>query len=366
MKRVPIRTSIVAFVLAVASVVACSRKESPAPRPQSSAPALADDMTSGGPDSTRRPPADTAEISRLREDLRRNGPTREVFNRHLPALGARAILDVLEADSPSCHAQAHDLGRALMALRQDIGAALRECGTGCTSACMHGAVGEAFGGSDLDSIAARMNSFCETGVMRELYPLGNCAHGIGHALMFASHRDVDAALNVCARFDKKGMRYYCATGVYMEMFMGVPPPSPTKGTHEPCLAHPEVAAACYRYRASSLVTELGGLDALQKSCLSQTPALQRGCFHGIGAVLLGFAHTDPAVLSRYCSAGDRADRTLCVEGAIEKQADFDREVARSICAKQTGEIREFCDTAVKHGMYDLEKPSLTFYLSDPS
>jgi len=53
--------------------------------------------------------------------------------------------------------------------------------------------------------------------------------------------------------------------------------------------------------------------------------------------------------------------TLCVEGAMEKQADFNQGVARSICAKQTGEVREACDAAVANGMYNLDKPSLVFY-----
>jgi hypothetical protein len=323
---------------------------------------LADDMSGGSSRPASPTAADPEALGRFREDLARSGPTREVFDRHLPALGARAILDVLEVGNPACHGEAHELGRALMALRKDIGAALRECGTGCTSACMHGAVGEAFGGSDIETITAQMDAFCASGVMREIHPPGNCAHGIGHALMFAAHRDVDAALRGCLGFAKPGMRYYCATGVYMELLVQPKPPVYQAGSHEPCLSHPEVSAACYRYRARSLVAELGGPEALQRSCLAQKPPLREGCMHGLGSVLLGSITDDPGVLGRFCSLERPEDRTLCVEGAMEKQADFNQGVARSICAKQTGEVRRACDAAVANGMYNLDKPSLAFYV----
>lgn len=229
---------------------------------------------------------------------------------------------MLEQRNPSCHGEAHELGRALMALRKDIGAALVECGTGCTSACMHGAVGEAFGGSNVATITSKMNDFCFTSPMRELHPAGNCAHGIGHALMFASDRNVDAALNGCSRFAKPGMQHYCATGVFMELLMSTRAPALAAGSHEPCTSHPRFAAACYRYRTRSIVGEVGGIAALRAACLEQKEPLRRACSHGVGSVLVRPAMADPTLISRYCATDSAEDRTLCVEGAKEMRADF--------------------------------------------
>ena len=357
------RRGALAFVL-VALVNGCSKEGAPAARPSATPHPLADDMASGNARPASQVAPDHVALARFKEDLKQLGPTREVFARHLPALGARPLLDVLEVANPACHAEAHELGRALMALRKDIGVALRECGTGCTSACMHGAVGEAFGGSDIPTITAQMDAFCKTGVMRELHPAGNCAHGIGHALMFAANREVDTALKACLGFDQQGMRYYCATGVYMELLLNPKAPTYSRGSHEPCLAHPEVSSACYRYRARTLVTELGGVEALKKSCLAQKGALRQGCFHGLGSVLLASLTDDPSILGRYCSTEREVDRVLCVEGAMEKQADFNPGVARSICARQTGEIRRACEASVEHGMYNVSKPTMALYATE--
>jgi hypothetical protein len=148
----------------------------------------------------------------------------------------------------------------------------------------------------------------------------------------------------------------------MELLLSPQPPAFASGSHEPCLAHPELSAACYRYRARALVTELGGLDALRKSCLAQKGALRQGCFHGLGSVVLGSITEDTGLLGRYCATEREEDMTLCVEGAMEKQADFNPGVARSICAKQTGEIRRACDASVEHGMYNVEKKTMALYV----
>lgn len=289
------------------------------------------------------------------------GKTRLVFEKYLPTLGAGPMLDYLEEIYPSCHAQAHDLGRALYALRGDVGVALRECGTRCTSACMHGVVGEAFGNSDPASIAEKMNSFCDSGAMKEIHKPGNCAHGIGHALMFTTGDDVDAALNACLYFDQPGMRYYCATGIYMELLIPVRKGTPRTELHDPCDLHPEFAAACYRYRARTLLAVLETRDKLLEACLSLDEPMRRGCFHGLGSTLTQLLESEPHLLRQYCTNGSVEDQALCVEGAIEKFADFDKDAAIPVCNILEGELKKVCLDAVESGMYALDKPTMRFY-----
>jgi len=110
------------------------------------------------------------------------------------------MLDYLEQRYQTCHGSAHDMGKAVFAHSKDINKALRTCGNGCTNACMHGVVSEAFGGKELEEITSKMTGFCKEGEMSKLHKPGNCAHGIGHALMIKTYHDIDRSLSACEEF----------------------------------------------------------------------------------------------------------------------------------------------------------------------
>ena len=290
------------------------------------------------------------------------GNTRPVFEKYLPILGTAAILDYLEARFPKCHEQAHDLGRALFALREDIGGALRECGMRCTSACMHGVVGEAFGGSGLTKIASAMKDFCTTGAMAEIHKPGNCAHGIGHALMFSTGDEVNRALNACLYFDDPGMRYYCATGVFMELLLPERKGTPRAELHDPCDLYPDYAAACYRYRARTMLLDLGGdRERLVSACGSLERRQRLGCFQGLGNTLLKVSVKHPSLAKKFCTRGTADDQVMCIEGLIEKLADYDEAKAMKVCATLEGNLADVCVAAARGKMYQLGKKTMEFY-----
>lgn len=141
-----------------------------------------------------------------------NDETRPVFEKYLGILGTQAILDVLEHLHPACHEQAHPLGEAVFAHFKDINRALAECQTRCTSGCMREVVGEAFGDKSLEDVTGRMARFSREGKMAEIHKLGNCAHGIGHALMIITDNDLEMALSACASSQDPAMGYYCGIG----------------------------------------------------------------------------------------------------------------------------------------------------------
>jgi hypothetical protein len=313
--------------------------------------------------SSARTKVDQDVLARFDAAYRRAGSaTRPVFDMYLPILGTATLLDYLERRFPDCHSQGHDLGRALYALRKDVGIALREVGTRCSSAVMHGVIGEAFGTTDLGSIARTMNEFCAADAVAEIHRPGNCAHGIGHALMFTTGDDVDRSLNACLYFSVPGMRYYCATGVFMEYLVPKRKGMARPVLHDPCDLYPRYAAACYRYRAKTMLSELGGdRDRLLRECQSLQGSLRLGCFHGLGATLTGRLIGDPALLGRFCGRGDAKDRIMCIEGAIEKLADQDETKAMSACAMLEGGDKEVCTAAAKWKMYRLDKPSMPLY-----
>jgi hypothetical protein len=293
---------------------------------------------------------------------------REVFERYIDTLGAAAMLDYFELRNSRCHAEVHDLGKVIYARSVGLSAALASCGNRCTNACMHGAVGEAFGGSDFENITRKMTSFCSQGEMAHLHKLGNCSHAIGHALMIVSGHDIGKSLAGCSEFERPGMDYYCATGVFME-YRGwimsqiergedVDRPSP----HFPCDLHFQFPAACYRYMLDWIGAKTDGdTEDLIEVCVELSGRRRLGCFHGLGATYSRSVADSPALMPIVCRAGSSEDQIMCIEGVIEKLASFSEERAEIVCATLEGKNAEVCRAGASEKMYRLDKPSMRLY-----
>jgi hypothetical protein len=321
------------------------------------APPPPSDMTRQ-PAGKAAPAPDFALFTRFGNEYRQSSATpRPVFERYLPTLGAAAMLDFLEATYPQCHGQAHDLGKAIMAREQSLAVALEVCGNRCTSGCMHGAIAEAFGSEDLALLVQKMNGFCLSDEMKSYQP-GNCAHALGHAFMLITARSIPEALNACLYFDLEPMRFYCAGGVFMEAIDGSEAPRQWPSTLAPCDAHPQFPAACFRYRLPHLFAEFGGnLANVARLCQDLEPAQRRGCYHGLGALV----RTTPHRIAQTCGGGNAEEQTVCIEGAIEKLADFDDEASLTLCATLPAGMADACREATRGGMYRLDKPTNRLY-----
>lgn len=322
-------------------------------------PASTPDMATTAVETT---PETDQKLAELNAALAGSESKRALYDRFLPALGAKAIIGLLEKRNRFCHSEAHDLGRAVMTLRGNVGTALEECGTGCFSACMHGVLLEAFGESSLGSLVANMNSFCAGPTVTDRYQEGSCAHGIGHALMFVTKRDVDASLNACRYFDEPAKQHYCATGVFME-HGSAPDSEAYEDVHGVCGRHTSFPAACYRYQASRIARELGGRDHLAAECETLPAPRRLGCFHGLGLLSRVLAGKDPTAFRQVCGEGSSDDRIMCIEGAIEKLADYDRDAALKVCEAIEGDLKVVCLDAARSGSYRATKPSLHLYAS---
>lgn len=287
---------------------------------------------------------------------------RAVFTKYLPTLGAGAILDYLEDTHPLCHGEAHPLGTALFAQTQDLGASLVTCGMRCTSACMHGVIREAFKEKTLEDVTGQLESFCKTGPMSAHKP-GNCAHAMGHALMIVSGRDVEKSLATCSKYSHPGMAYYCATGAYMEYFISPPdPPANILSEHYPCDTYALYPAACYRYRGPKMLKAYDDdSERFSRECLRLTGPRRLGCFHGLGAGLMDRVADEPASLARDCSHGTEVDQAMCIEGVMEKLADYKETLAAKACRKLDGARRDVCLGALEGKMYRLDKPTMHLY-----
>lgn len=319
---------------------------------------------------------------------------RAFFAKYVELMPAEAILDFLDTTETTCHRQAHELGRAIFRKERDINKTLQICGNSCTNACMHGAIGEAFSDDpiqgmagahgheqkhppahhdhhakpDIDRLIQKMEGFCYEDQMSDMHKRGNCAHAMGHALMLSTDHNIGDSLSACSRFKEEGMDYYCATGVYMQYAdnsdaNGSRPAEVERwGSNYPCNQHPAYPAACYRYIVTYVKEERGlGLDHLMVLC-SQLPANEKmGCFHGLGAAYTPLVKARPDMLKAICAYGNEHDQALCIEGAIEKLADFDEEWAMKACQSLDKDNQQICEAAAKGKMYRLDKPTMKHY-----
>ena len=305
-----------------------------------------------------------------------HGSKRPVFDKYLGDLGAQAILDFLEATYPFCHGQGHEFGQALFARLKEIGPALRECKTRCTSGCMHGVLMEVFAGARLDpggvpseqhvafdDVVAQMTRLCGEREMTSLHKPGNCAHGVGHALMVVTGHDVEKSLAGCSGFGEPAMAYYCATGIFMEYLVTGRRDDPRLNLlHFPCHTFTRFPAACYRYKVPQMLRVLGkDAGKVAAECLKLPPRLRLGCFHGLGNVHVERLVATPGILPQVCRHGSPADQVVCIEGAIEKLADFDERRAMAACATLDGANAEVCQAAAREKMYRLTKPTMELY-----
>ncbi len=293
---------------------------------------------------------------------------RALYEEFIDVIGANGILDGIEKVYSGCHSQAHDAGKVIFARAKDISTALRICGDACYTGCMHGVLMEVFKGAegddedhhvDIDKLKPMLRDICLTNAeMTSSYGPGECAHGVGHSVMFLSGYLIPDALAACASFDDKKMEYYCADGAYMEYLTAKD--ASDKSLFHPCdsFAYP---ATCMRTKVGLVGKKLDkvGLD-LVAECKKLEGRVRLGCFHGIGT-----SHAKIFVLGKLhikdVCVGSHDEQVACIEGAGEFMGKYFPENAESVCSELNSDLKNVCLTAGKHKLYSLDK-DLSLYL----
>lgn len=284
------------------------------------------------------------------------------------------MLTILEDEYDLCHSEAHDLGKVIYKKTQDISKSLELCRDGCTGGCFHGTLMEAFLGladheeedSDphvhLDDITAKINEICANPDVSQMFRMGNCAHGVGHAFAFMSEYDITKALNFCKLFEDERLTFYCSGGVFMEY--DIVHGKSDLASHPldyPCDTFTQYPAACYRYRAKHLMREFTTWKNYATHCMEKQKFERIGCFHGLGFTNIDIVFQAPHRVRQICTFGDLHDQRACLDGAIEKLADYDASRAQKACDALEGELHNFCEDAIWHKLYSLDK-SFDLYL----
>ncbi len=318
----------------------------------------------------------------------KNYNLRAIYEKYIGKIGANGMIDTIQKLDPECHFEGHDLGKVIYSKVGTIGESLAVCTDACYSGCMHGVFMEAFkekqkeketretkapeddgdgdGGEQhvgLDVVKASIPSICSDPSVASLYRLGDCAHGVGHAVMYLSGYQVKPAIDTCNLFPDKKLAYYCATGAYME-YVAVKGKTDhadaTKSGIYPCDTG-EYPAACFFSKIGDMLfynQQKGGRPAdIVAECLKLPEMYQLGCFHGFGN-----GHLEPLVLGKtkitnVCSAGDDKDKESCIDGAMMRMGKYHYDIGKKICENDlVGDQQSICLNALNQRMYGLDRP----------
>jgi len=299
---------------------------------------------------------------------------RQLIEHYLPVIGANGVLDGMTSLWPKCHTEAHDVGKVIFAQVRDIGTGMRVCADRCNSGCMHGVLMEAFTAigktsphhMDLAILGPAIKDLCQNNtVMTTSYSPGDCAHGVGHALMNLAKYEIPDALKACQENENQAMEYYCATGAYMEYVTEHDPlDATTKSVLYPCDQY-IYPAACARYKMGHVVRRHYGerktTEELRMLCSSFSDPVRRGCFHGLGNAHLLMLAVGKISIRSVCLGLRPVEEFVCIDGAIERMAKFLPGNARRVCEDLDEKNKAICVDAISRKMYDMNK-DLTVYL----
>lgn len=148
-----------------------------------------------------------------------------------PAAGMAAIRAAVAAHAPFggvCHLAAHRVGAGTMARHDgDFGAAASELRAAadaafCGSGAVHGLLIELTARAGDADLVDLLRVACATTIVDSGAPVGDCAHGAGHAIVQARAWEIDEALADCDRLgslpgETSDSVRECAIGAYMEV-----------------------------------------------------------------------------------------------------------------------------------------------------
>ena len=315
-------------------------------------------------------------IRRIQRTGTRPGDKREVYEAYIYVIGANGILDSIERIWPKGHSQAHDLGKVLYAQLNDMGESLRVCSDRMYSGCMHGVLMEAFASAtsgssqpiNMESLKGAIAHLCYTNKqMIKSHSPGDCAHGVGHALMFLTEYDVPDAIHACKELEDTAMAYYCATGAYMEYVAEHDRvDAQTKSLFYPCDSS-DYPAACARYKmyrvAERYEQSNKGPEVMRKDCEQLQGTYRLGCFHGLGNAYLWAVLDGTYSLKAICVHGTEEEQYMCIEGVMERMSKYAHTTAGQFCDDLEARNRATCLQAVEQGMYDMDK-DFTLYVQE--
>lgn len=251
----------------------------------------------------------------LKSFLKNHGPRETIAT--IASLAPQAGVD--------CHQLVHKAGRLASEIF-DIEKAFRE-GTGdCHSGYYHGTTEGYFAKFGTKNLSQNLSKLCTVNL--NSFFRHQCFHGVGHGLMAWTNYEIFEALSNCDLLENSSS---CATGVFMENFVGAFPQgsqNPSGHTskylsddpHYPCNIVPDkYKYQCYFLQTSRMVQIFGGdFEKVVKSCLEAPKDYHSACFQSMGRDVGGFTRGNPQASINKCQAAPKgSNRTDCLSGAVQ-------------------------------------------------
>ena len=244
-----------------------------------------------------------------------------------------------------CHFIGHIIGRQSFIRNQNIEDTISSCTRTCESACVHGAIGQAFAQElgledtgDTQRFDLKHMSLDDVlNIGRQLCASPEACHGIGHVL-FQIYGKFEPGLAMCRKIAEGSHRGYCYHGVYMEYAdilssreirttPGVTYPSP-ETLDSLCSSQPTFweKMSCFPYfpRMVGATLQEGGISSDQAArrvreiCDSYLEKDNRAaCFFGIGVSSSYSLMKDAQSATQICQEFPKLlDQTACNLGQV--------------------------------------------------
>lgn len=338
-----------------------------------------DDMKGAGANQEDAVPATGDDVESFAEISARHESDipRDIVAKYYDIIGPSAMLDVVERES-YCHDKAHNIGKEVFVREGGISKAMSICKQRCSSGCFHGILMQKFGDLrgqadnedhiDLADLEQEITQICHDASISESIGLGDCVHGVGHAVAFMADYIMPVALDACALYEDPALEYYCATGAYMERDIVYGEADKNEASElYPCDETRDHPAACYRYKIRrSFRPNVDNIPMIKSLCDALPSKQERsGCYHGLGMAYFKWIRKSPQELPNLCRSQDALSEQLCIEAAIGKLRVYDSKKSMEACTFYDGAMAEVCRQAYQTGNFGMSKDFSLYYYRAP-
>lgn len=213
----------------------------------------------------------------------------------------------------NCHRIAHEVGSASFNNTGDFKKALSTQDPFCNSGYLHGVIEAYFSSEPVTEEIIQKT--CPVSVPFQ-YNDWQCAHGIGHGIMYTNHENLTESIRICQSLKTGDMTSACINGAYMEYFNeeGIENVS-VQNPFEACETQKEeIALDCYLYAPTGILIQNGD-DYMRVSelCSKRDEKYKSYCFQGIGSAVMKKHLDNPKIADEICEK--TKDYENCIRGA---------------------------------------------------
>lgn len=258
-----------------------------------------------------------------------------------------------QAFARDCHPMMHMLGKTAYDQYGGFAEAMKRQNELCNSGFTHGIIEAHY--ANVPDIRQAIATTCPADASQD-FRQWQCYHGIGHGVMSAEKRDVQASVADCRQLTTGFATDSCVNGVYMEHFnvvdhSGNLRPGSTDGDlFSQCRqADSKYKRDCYYYAPSAYLAQYP--NAYQQAygqCMSGAAGFRVECVSGVGGQLMKDNIIDPTFVDRQCSRFDKRYQEVCIQAAVSIYVNHFAATAPAslLCAAEFKAYQQACQAIV--------------------